>query len=153
MNFKIILFIVFAIIILGLFLAWQLSWLGEDETDKDEKTPIGAIRHEVVCRAQEGVWMQETISPFAEDYVTPRNYCNFKTGDGGKECSDSTHCEGECIITRPEATRIFSGKDWGELSERGFLTDQKGKCSEWEIPTEWCPFYVNEGIVEMVVCD
>jgi hypothetical protein len=62
-----------------------------------------------------------TTSPF---------YCELSTKDGGKQCSDSSECEGYCVPSIQDRTK-----------------KQVGTCNEWGSKPEPCLSHLKNGIV------
>lgn len=98
------------------------------------------------CETGGGTWMSYPQGPFQlQSGASLEYFCNFRTADAGKECIDSSECEGECIakLSKEESERIFKEKFIYII----------GKCDEWRVPVQYCPYIVREGKIELMFCD
>ncbi len=76
---------------------WTLSetikiWSEEEEAKAATLAREKEAREKAECIASGGGWEHVIVSIF--EY----NTCIYSTHDGGKSCSDSSECEGDCII-------------------------------------------------------
>jgi len=85
------------------------------------------------CEAQGGRWESGAL--------TTQPYCNFPTTDAGKECADSSECEGACVadISREE------------IEAAGGIIHTHGNCTAWKT-TIGCHAFVENGTVQGIVC-
>jgi len=81
--------------------------------------------------------------------------CNFRTSDGGKICSDSRRCEGECIVDEHDPGMMTGAGDAGPPSSVPWLVRAAlgfpGKCTDWVI-TKGCITFVQNGWITRGVC-
>ena len=86
------------------------------------------------CEASGGRWGRIGINP--------KESCNLPTKDAGKECSDSSECEGFCLVyLTPEQ----------ESQIAAYPISIKGKCASWKI-TVGCLALVDKGKVNGITC-
>lgn len=94
------------------------------------------IKTEKECKTAGGVWGQ--IGLF------PEEQCNLPTKDGGRECTDSSQCEGKCVakLTDEERAEVYSDKE---------PVRKSGGCTEMTVTTG-CLAEVRDGVVKGVLC-
>lgn len=74
--------------------------------------------------------------------------CNLPTSDAGKECLNSTDCEGSCIA---ELSKEDWDKLWSKVMGEEIIIYTKGKCTPWKV-TVGCHAFVEDGKVEWILC-
>lgn len=65
-------------------LAWHAS-AGEPSVQKKPESP----RTRQACTAKGGTWMYYPMGQF--------HFCDLRTTDAGKPCSDDKQCQGDCV--------------------------------------------------------
>lgn len=129
-------FYAFGLIVLFVFVAGcekqnGLNGVPDTGTPKDEKVPDTKAS----CEAAGGTWAAFGISPIEK--------CVLPASDAGKECSDSSECEGSCIAE-------LSKEDNDKVS-RGEAVPAKGKCTSSKSVFGCFPI-VTQGKVDGILC-
>ena len=119
--------ILVTLILAPFFISGCITGIYQDESD-------GRPQDEQTCEEQGGQW---------EDLgVLEGHACNLPTKDAGHECSDSTQCDGSCIL-----------KD-GDVSLTNVNGEMKvvGQCSAWDL-NEGCRSFIEDGKVIENICE
>lgn len=84
------------------------------------------------CEVLKGIWKPGNV-----DFPIKQGYCNLPTTDWGRNCTDSTQCQGMCATNKnvPRGTKVF------------------GKCSERIGSTDGCANTVINGNAQGQICD
>jgi len=112
------------------FLAWGLL-MTQPMCIAQEMVP----RDKPTCEAQGGKW-----GPLGG--IRNRIGCNIPYSDGGKTCSDSSECQGECIF-EDQLANVLAGKPVKKFIPGEPVT---GICASWRVMFG-CFTYVRMGNV------
>jgi hypothetical protein len=86
------------------------------------------------CEAGGGKWVVSAIHV--------QGFCNNRTHDAGRACSDASECEGTC------AANLTLKETIAAMNESKIV---EGRCSEWRI-SDGCNAIVREGKVRGMLC-
>lgn len=134
-------FLLLAFFLVGvviLFLVPRKNLQLNDETSNviPRGAKIEIPKDKETCLAKNGKWAK--IGP------APVESCNLPTSDGGKECTDTSECEGTCLAA-------LSNKEQNLVMREKKTIQTKGKCTPWVI-TVGCQARVQNGKVQGILC-
>lgn len=86
------------------------------------------ISHKATCEKQGGRWGRFGLMA--------KEQCNRPTADAGKECSDHSECESDCVTE----DSIPAG------------TEVTGKCFGWTVTLGTCMNLVKDGKAQGLIC-
>lgn len=95
-------------------------------------TPVPQQKED--CEANGGRWGKIGFNP--------QERCNLPTKDTGRECLNSSECEGSCLAD-------LSPEQKSQVIQNSITT--KGKCSSWKINIG-CLAFVDKGKVNGITC-
>lgn len=90
--------------------------------------------NQIDCEAASGQWQESDLK------------CLVATTDGGKECNDSSECQGYCAVDLSQGPEIYN-----KFISEGRAVEISGVCSE-NIFKYGCLAIVEEGWVKEIAC-
>lgn len=133
--------LIFALIIVGLIVFFVLPRKSPPPPNSNGNNVVTKPKIEIpkdkeTCLAKNGKWAK--IGP------APVESCNLPTSDGGKECTDTSECEGTCLAA-------LSNEEQNLVMREKKTIQTKGKCTPWVI-TVGCQARVQNGKVNGILC-
>jgi hypothetical protein len=116
----------------------EINWLFKALAKERRQAAItdrGRVSDQASCEARGGKW-----GPLGG--LSNRTGCNFPYSDAGMTCSDSSECQGECLVEDDLASRL----ERKSVKEFRPGLPATGVCAPWEI-TFGCFEYVRRGKV------
>ena len=102
--------------------------------DKEKDALLETPQNQVDCEALSAKWNEVDLK------------CLLATTDGGKECNDSSDCQGYCAVDLSQGPEIYS-----RFISEGRPVKTSGVCSE-NIFKYGCLAIVEEGFVNKIAC-
>ncbi|MBL7206156.1 MAG: hypothetical protein ISS36_00985 [Candidatus Aenigmarchaeota archaeon] len=119
--------IVFIIFIVGISLS---AYISPEVSENLDQNPL-----KIACEAKGGRWGRIGLD------ATPS--CNYPASDAGKECSDSSECQGRCVAD-------LSDEDYDKAQE-GEIIYTNGNCTS-KRTVVGCNAFVEDGMVYGILC-
>jgi len=129
---------------------WSCSW-GEDDPPP-ENYGVRGEEFKDYCLGQGGSWI-------CYGFCMPEyeRFCDFPFEDQGKECSNSSECQGGCkAYVEGEESMDIASNNYSKLIQKDCSDGEcKGQCSPY--PKRFCDFWYeienNKVVPHMILCD